>query len=134
MLKYTLQSGKIVEITLSPVEIALNLYRAILTECKNANVDIKDLFIGDKSFADLVQDNIEAIINIFASEDVMEAIKACCTRVVYNKQKFSMEIFENIENRKDLFPLLQLVALENLTPFFPQLRIVSEILEQSILK
>lgn len=132
MNKYTLNSGKIVEISLSSVEVALNLYRAILTECKNANVDISNL--DEKTLLEIFQTNIEAIINIFASELVMDAVKDCCKRVVYNKQKFSMDLFEDEKNRADFFPLMQLVAMENLAPFFPNLRIVFEIIEASILK
>lgn len=132
MNKYTLNSGKIVEISLSSVEVALNLYRAILTECKNANVDISNL--DEKTLLEVFQTNIEAIINIFASELVMDAVKDCCKRVVYNKQKFSMDLFEDEKNRADFFPLMQLVVMENLAPFFPNLRIVFETIEASILK
>lgn len=132
MNKYTLNSGKIVEISLSSIEVALNLYRAILTECKNANVDISNL--DEKTLLEVFQTNIEAIINIFASELVMDAVKDCCKRVVYNKQKFSMDLFEDEKNRADFFPLMQLVAMENLAPFFPNLRIVFETIEASILK
>lgn len=132
MNKYTLNSGKIVEISLSSVEVALNLYRAILTECKNANVDISNL--DEKTLLEVFQTNIEAIINIFASELVMDAVKDCCKRVVYNKQKFSMDLFEDEKNRADFFPIMQLVAMENLAPFFPNLRIVFETIEASILK
>lgn len=131
MKKYSLLSGKIVEISLTNTETALNLFRAVLNECKNAGVDVSNL--KDKTLADVLKDNIEAIINIFASEDVFEAIKLCCTRVTYNKQKFSMDIFEEEKNKGDLIPLMQLVAIENLAPFFPQLRIVFDVIEQSIL-
>lgn len=131
MKKYSLTSGKIVELSLSNVDTALDLYRAVLTECKKANLNINDL--QEKSLSEIFKDNIEAILNIFASKEVYEAILQCCTRVIYNKQKFSMEIFEEEAHRGDLFPLLQLVAIENLAPFFPQLRTVFDVVEQSIL-
>lgn len=131
MKKYSLQSGKIVEISLVNTETALNLFRAVLNECKNANIDISNL--ADKTLADVLKDNIQAVINIFASEDVFEAIKICCSRVTYNKQKFSMDIFEDEKYKGDLIPLMQLVAIENLAPFFPKLRIVLDVIEQSIL-
>lgn len=131
MKKYSLQSGKIVEISLVNTETALNLFRAVLNECKNANIDISNL--ADKTLADVLKDNIQAVINIFASEDVFEAIKICCARVTYNKQKFSMDIFEDEKFKGDLIPLMQLVAIENLAPFFPKLRIVLDVIEQSIL-
>lgn len=131
MEKYSLASGKLVEITLPDIETALILHRAVLNECKNANVNISELW--DKTLADILKDNVEAIINIFASESVLDAIKLCCKRVTYNKQKFSMELFDDQKNRGDFFPFMQLVAFETLAPFFPNLRTAFDALEQSIL-
>ena len=39
MRKYQLASGKILEFNLAGIEQALELYRAVLSECKNAGLD-----------------------------------------------------------------------------------------------
>ena len=35
-LKFQLQSGKKLELDIAPLEVGLNLYRAIINECKHA--------------------------------------------------------------------------------------------------
>ncbi len=132
MLKFQLSSGKKVTIDYAPMDCALNLLRCVLNECKNAGLNLK---IGvDTNLAELLSNNKEALLNIFSSEPVLEATQDCCTKVLYDNQKFNTDIFEDITNRQDYIPLLVLVALENLTPFFPQARIVLNPIQSLLLK
>lgn len=117
-LKFQLQSGKKVEIDIAPLEVALNLYRAVINECKNAGLDIT--IANEDTLLDLLMKNKECLLNIISSETVMEAIKDCCAKVLYDKQRFNTGLFEKVENRKDFFPTLAIVGIENIRPFFAE--------------
>lgn len=132
MLKFQLKSGKIVEFNLASIENALVLYRAIIQECKGAGLDITAE--SEETIGEVVQKNMEAILNIIGSENVLEAIKGCCDKVMYDKQKFSMEIFENERARGDFFSVMLLVAVENLRPFFVEMTMFFDLLLSGVLK
>lgn len=132
MIKFQLKSGKLLELNLAPIDKALALYRAIIYECKGDKIRIdkliqalKAVYSGqeipeDLSMLDIIAENKEAILSIIGSEYVMNAIQDCCEKVLYNKQRFSLELFEDKENRADYFGVMVIVALENLNPFFYQ--------------
>ena len=105
MLKYQLQSGAKVEFNLGTIEQALGLYRALIYECKNSGLDVTVLE-GD-TVLDVVMKNKEAILNILGSEHVIECIKECCSKVLYNGQKFSMNLFEEEKARQDWERIMQ---------------------------
>lgn len=132
MLKYQLQSGAKVEFNLGTIEQALGLYRALIYECKNAGLDVTVLE-GD-TVLDVVMKNKEALLNILGSEHVIECIKECCSKVLYNGQKFSMDLFEEEKARQDFFPLMMLVGVENVRPFFPNLHTAYSIILSLVLK
>lgn len=132
MLKFQLQSGSQIEINLASVEAALHLYRTLMWECQKAGLDIT--IADDTTIAGILQNNIKAILNILGSEIVLDAIKGCCDKVLYNKERFNMEIFEDEKARADFFPLMILVGVENLRPFFPNLNSVYSIILSQILK
>lgn len=131
MLKFQLKSGKKLELDIAPIENGINLYRAILIECKGANLDLS-VETEDTVF-DVLLKNKEACLNILSSENVMEAIKECCEKVVYDKQRFSMELFNKIENRKDFIPVMMVVAMENIRPFFDEPHIILNALQAPFL-
>lgn len=132
MLKFQLKSGKLLEFNLAPIDKALALYRAIIFECKGDKIRIdklvqalKSVYSGGDipeglSMLDIIAENKEAILSVIGSEYVMNAIQDCCEKVLYNKQRFSLELFEDKKNRADFFGVLVIVALENLNPFFYQ--------------
>lgn len=124
MLKYQLTSGTKVEFSLASVDKALALYRAVIQECQQSKFDLK--IEEGMSQLELIGKNIEPLLRIMGSENVMEAVKDCCEKVLYNKQKFSMDLFEDEKARGDFFGLMILVSLENLLPFFPNLRTAFE--------
>ena len=132
MLKFQLKSGKLLEFNLAPIDKALALYRAIIFECKGDKIRLdiliqalKAAYSGqempeDLSMLDIIAESKEAILSVIGSEYVMNAIQDCCEKVLYNKQRFSLELFEDKENRADFFGVMVIVALENLNPFFYQ--------------
>lgn len=130
-LKFQLQSGKKLEIDIAPLETCLALYRAIVNECKNAGLDIT--VATEETLLSLLMKNKEALLNVISSEAVMEAIKDCCPKVLYDKQRFSDALFERVENRKDYFPTLAIVGIENIRPFFAEPHIILNALQSQFL-
>ena len=131
MLKFQLKSGKKLEIDIAPIETGLNLYRAILIECKGANLDLS--VANEDTIMDMLLKNKEACLNVLSSEAVLEAVKDCCAKVVYDKQRFNMDIFEKVENRKDFIPVMMIVAMENIRPFFEEPHIILDALQAQFL-
>lgn len=132
MQKFMLQSGKVVELSLAPIETALNLYRTIIYECKNAGLDLK--IVEGESIADVILKNTEALLNILGSQQVLEAVQECSAKNLYDKQRFSMELFEDEKARRDFLPLIYLTAVENIRPFFPNLHTIFSMVEDAFLK
>lgn len=130
-LKFQLQSGKKIELDIAPIQTCLDLYRVIVQECKGANLDLT--IASEDTLLSLFQKNIGAILNVISSEAVLEAVKDCCAKVVYDKQKFSMDLFEKVENRKDFIPLMAVVAIENIRPFSAEPHIILNALEAQFL-
>lgn len=132
MQKFMLQSGKVVELSLAPIEIALNLYRTIICECKNSGLDLK--IVEGETIADIILKNTEALLNILGSQQVFEAVQECSAKNLYDKQRFSMELFEDEKARGDFLPLIYLTAVENIRPFFPNLHTIFSMVEDAFLK
>lgn len=132
MLKFELQSGKILEIQLAKTEDAWNLYCVIVQECKGTGLDLK--IAQEDTIADLIMRNTEALLNVISSKPVLEAIKDCSSRNLYNKQKFSMDLFEDEKARGDFIGVMAVTAIENIRPFFPSLHIILETVESGFLK
>lgn len=122
MLKFQLKSGKKITVDYASIETALTLLRTVLTECKKAGLDIK--ISEGMQVIDLIQNNTSALLGILSSEAVLEATKECCTKALYDDKRFSMDEFEKPENRQDFIGAMIIVAIENLTPFFPQARTI----------
>lgn len=130
-LKFQLKSGKKIEIDIAPIEQGLSLYRSILIECKGAGLDLS--VADDDTVMTLLMKNKEAVLNVLSSELVLDAVKACCDKVVYDKQRFNMEIFNDVNNRKDFMPLMMIVAMENIRPFFAEPHIILDSLSAQFL-
>lgn len=131
MLKFQLKSGRKLEIDIAPIETGLNLYRAILIECKGANLDLS--VANEDTVMTMLLKNKEACLNVLSSEAVLEAVKDCCAKVVYDKQRFTMDLFNKLENRKDFIPVMMIVAMENIRPFFDEPHIILDALQSQFL-
>lgn len=131
MLKFQLKSGKKLEVDIAPIETGLNLYRAILIECKGANLDLS--VAEEDTIMTMLLKNKEACLNVLSSKIVLEAVKDCCAKVVYDKQRFTMELFDKLENRKDFIPTMMIVAMENIRPFFDEPHIILDALQAQFL-
>lgn len=131
MLKFQLKSGRKLELDIAPIDLGLNLYRSILVECKGAGLNLT--IAEEDTILSILMKNKEAVLNVLSSENVLEAVKDCCQKVVYDKQRFSMELFNKVENRKDFFSVMMIVALENIRPFFDEPHIILDALQSQII-
>lgn len=132
MRKYQLASGKILEFNLAGIEQAIELFRAVLNECKNAGLNLN--FSSDTQIADVIGQNKEAVLNIFSSQNVLEAVQGCCDKVLYDKKRFSLSLFEEETARADFIGVMFIVGVENLTPFFPQVRLFFDPIQSLFLR
>lgn len=132
MQKYILKSGKVVEMNLAPIETALDLYMAVVSECKGCNLDIT--VAQEDTILDLLNKNMDALLSVMSSKIVIEAIKECAKHVLYDKQKFSMEIFEDAKCRADFKPLMTLICIENLRYFFDEAHIIFDAILSQMIK
>lgn len=132
MLKFELKSGKILEIALAPTLEAWNLYCTVVNECKGSGLDLK--IADEDTLYDVICRNTEAVLNIISSKNVLEATQECSERNLYDRQKFSIDLFDDEKARGDFIPVMVVTALENLRPFFPSRRIIFEMLEAQYLK
>lgn len=132
MRKYKLTSGKIVEFELAPVETGLNLFRTVVNETKGTGLKL-EIEEGDTIFNLIFGKNADAALAVMSSENVFNAVYECCSRVKYDNKSFALELFNEEKTRQDLLPVIQLVGLENLAPFFPSLRLVFDTLISDLL-
>ena len=132
MRKYKLASGKIVEFELAPVETGLNLFRTVVNETKGTGLKL-EIEEGDTIFNLIFGKNADAALAVMSSENVFNAVYECCSRVKYDNKPFTLELFNEEKARQDLLPVIQLVGLENLAPFFPGLRLVFDTLISDLL-
>lgn len=130
-LKFQLQSGKKVEIDIAPVEVCWKLYCTIISECKGVGLDLT--VAESDTVLSMILKNIETALTVVSSESVLEATKDCCAKVVYDKQRFSMDLFEKVENRRDFIPVMALTAMENIRPFFNEPHTILNTLEAQFL-
>lgn len=132
MQKFKLVSGKIYEFAYAPVTVAWELYCAVVNECKGTGLNLK--IASEDTLADVICKNTEALLNIISSKAVLEVIEECAEKNLYDKERFSTDLFEDVNNRGDYIAVLAITALENLKPFFPSHRIIFEMLEAQYLK
>ena len=132
MRKYKLSSGKIVEFELAPVETGLNLFRTVVNETKGTGLKL-EIDESDTVFNLIFGKNADAALAVMGSENVFNAVCECCTRVKYDSKPFTLDLFNDEKARQDLLPVIQLVGLENLAPFFPGLRLVFDTLISDLL-
>lgn len=128
-MKYQLKSGAKLEVNESSISDCWMLYQSICNALKKDGLELPDL--ANMSFAEIIRSNPVAILNIFSDDEILEQILNCAKQAIYNGQRVTMDTFSN--NRGDFFPSMQLIALVNLKPFFPEFHTVFQGLMDSIL-
>lgn len=115
MKKITLQSGKILEITLAPFEAASTLNKALMKELLKVDIDM-NADLGDPSVLKVL------ICTVGSSKEIMDAAMECMKKCAYDGQRItSEEIFESEEARGDYYEIVRNVIIENVRPFLKAL-------------
>lgn len=130
-----LSNGKILKITLSPSMVCFKLLSVITSEFIkngiNIDVDIKQIKvingqIDKASFIELINKNVKgfaySFMSVCSSEEVLRQIMICGERCTIDKEKVSLDYFDEDENRGIFFEVLRHIAKRSLMPFFPWFR------------
>ena len=115
-LKKTLDSGAVLEVSMSPFEVSHGLLKAVMKETEGINITDKDNVINViKNFA----------ARIIYSESIQTALWLCMERATYNNIKISKDLFEDEKIRGDYLTVVKEVMVYNLSPFLKSLKFQS---------
>ena len=114
-MKYQLKSSAKLEINEASIGQCWTLYQAICNSLKKDGLSLPDF--ENMSFAEIIRNNPVAILNLLSSDEILESVLECAKQCLYKGQKITLELFDS--NKGDFFSVLQMIALENLRPFFP---------------
>lgn len=132
MYKFELKSGKKIEFNLASIEKGLELYRTFILECQKAGINLE---LGEnEQIGALFTKNYHLILAVLGSKAITDCIISCCDKVLYNGQRFNMDLFEEENARQDFFPLITIVGVENIRPFFPNLDTAYSLILSLVLK
>jgi hypothetical protein len=111
--KFTLPSGKELEVTMGSFTESRYLYQAFLKDAKNIDFD-EDRDININFFKDL-------LCVALSSKEIEEKLWVCMKRALYNKDKITLDTFESEEARGDYFHVCFYVVKVNILPFVKDL-------------
>ena len=128
-MKEKLSSGAFVDVTIAPITLSYQLLQAVTKEFAKAQFDISMENTESLSFGNLIKNNMSNVIkgfsNVIASDEILKILMACAESSIYEKngikQKVSLSVFEEEENRADFFEVMKCIAIRNLKPFFHNL-------------
>jgi len=120
MIKVSMPSGSVLDITLLPYEKAWGVCQTITRTIEKLDIDLKGINPKDWKGTDLL--NLKGpLCNILSSNEIIEAGKVCFERCTYNGLRIDSMTFENRDNRRDFIPAIFHSLKENVTPFFENL-------------
>lgn len=138
-LKKTLESGAVLEISMSSFEVGCRLLKAVTKEIESIKIslgvgvtDIKYIF--NEEINDSIVNTIKNLIARTISSDSIEAmVWECMGRATYNNQKITKETFESEQTRADYLVVFNEVLWYNISPFLKNLgSVLSGIQERSL--
>lgn len=112
MREMQLPSGAVLKINAAPWAEAKALYKAMLKE-------MRDVEINTKSEALDLYKNLFCVG--FASNEIEACLAQCLKRCTYNDLKIDNDTFEKVETREDYVTVCVEVAKENVFPFLKSL-------------
>jgi len=132
MTKFTTKSGIEAMIQPSSIRNALKLKNSISKALIKQNIDISKINISNikdvknikdltnldiKSIMPLINSLIKIILIVDSDVDVLNSIFLCLERCLYNKEKITIDTFEDFKARADYYEILIKCLKENLMPF-----------------
>ena len=115
-LKKTLDSGAILEVSMSPFEVSHGLLKAVMKEVESIKIGGEENPINSiKNFA----------AKVIYSDSIQAALWTCMERATYNNVKISKDLFEDERIREDYLVIVKEVMVYNLSPFMKSLKLTS---------
>jgi len=111
----TLKSGNKLSFQYAEFETEQDLYTIISQELEAKNINIKDGSDG------VMVSIIKALGAIMGSKAVTEQFWKCANTCLYNGERITPAIFQNIEARKDFMEIKYHVLFNNVAIFFSNL-------------
>lgn len=120
----TLKSGAMLELQMAPFADGMNLFKVIVNEVKQVDVDLSGLDVAGLASKDL--NSIKNLIfQLLGSDAVERCFFLCAARCLHNGQKITKATFEPAESRGDYLPTAWEVIKFNIAPFFSGLDLSS---------
>ncbi len=92
------------------------LQKAMGRALKGNNIELPENMSKDLSDVEIAG-MIDAALSVAISDDVENCIFECAKRCLIGTEKVTRDYFENVEHRKDYYPIMFAIAKANLEPF-----------------
>lgn len=120
----TLKSGAMLELHMASFADGMKLFKVIVNEVKQVDVDLSGLDVQGLAGKDL--NSIKNLIfQLLGSDAVEQAFYQCAAKSLHNGQKITKATFEPTESRGDFLPTAWEVIKLNIAPFFSGLDLSS---------
>ena len=120
----TLKSGAMLELKMAPFADGIKLFKVIVNEVKQVEVDLSGLDMAGLAGKDI--NSIKNLIfQLLGSDAVEQAFLQCAARSLHNGQKITKATFEPESARGDYLPTAWEVIKFNIAPFFSGLDLSS---------
>ena len=125
-IKVNLPSGKILDITIMPFEIAWEISQNVTKELGklNLNPDALKLFNKPKG-SDIEIEELfslkDPLCAILSNSVFIDCAKTCFMKCTYNSLRIDQDTWESEEARADFILVVYYVLVNNLSPFFKHL-------------
>lgn len=110
-----LKSGNKLSFQYAEFETEQDLYSIITKELEDKNINVKDGSEG------LTVSIVKALGSIMGSKAVTEQFWKCANTCLYNGERITPAIFQNIEARKDFMEIKYHILFNNVAVFFSNL-------------
>lgn len=110
-----LKSGNKLSFQYAEFETEQDLYSVITKELEDKNINVKDGSEG------LTVSIVKALGSIMGSKAVTEQFWKCANTCLYNGERITPAIFQNIEARKDFMEIKYHILFNNVAVFFSNL-------------
>ena len=107
-----LKSGNKLSFQYADFEMAQDLYTVVTEELEKKNVNVKDGAEG------ITVSVIKALSSMMGAKHITEYFWKCANTCLYNGERITPSIFENIEARKDFMEIKFHIIWNNIYVFF----------------
>lgn len=107
-----LKSGNKLSFQYAEFEMAQDLYTVVTEELEKKNVNVKDGAEG------ITVSLIKALGSMMGAKQITEYFWRCANTCLYNGERITPNIFENIEARKDFMEIKFHIVWNNIYVFF----------------